>query len=109
MDKNFDINNVADDIRNFLNRYPPIVNKIGIFGSLARGDYNNNSDIDILIEYKKSNIFDMKLFIEFCDLCNKLSESLAYAYGRSIDIVHFENNQAVTLSNDIIEKEIYWL
>lgn len=43
MDKDFDINNVADDIRNFINTYPPIVKKIGIFGSLARGDYNNNS------------------------------------------------------------------
>ena len=35
------------------------INILGVFGSYARGDYTNNSDIDILYEIK-----DIKVFME---------------------------------------------
>ncbi len=32
------------------------VNSIGLFGSVVRSDYNINSDIDILVEFKKTPV-----------------------------------------------------
>ena len=45
------------------------VKKAGVFGSYARGDENNKSDVDILIEYKDNDksLFDfigLKLDLE---------------------------------------------
>jgi predicted nucleotidyltransferase len=50
---------------------------IGIFGSCAREDFNENSDIDILVEYEKP------MGIEFIDLANELEILLK----RSVDLV----------------------
>jgi predicted nucleotidyltransferase len=46
------------------NRYQ--VNKIGLFGSFARGEETNTSDIDILVDMPSSfdNYFDLKYFLE---------------------------------------------
>ncbi|MBT3244433.1 MAG: nucleotidyltransferase family protein [Bacteroidetes bacterium] len=50
---------------------------IGIFGSFAREDFNENSDIDILVDYEKP------MGIEFIDLANELEILLK----RSVDLV----------------------
>jgi hypothetical protein len=43
---------------------------IGIFGSFTREDFNNDSDIDILIDY------DQPIGIEFIDLAEELEKIL---------------------------------
>ena len=46
-------------ILNELRKYKPILEKkygivkLGIFGSVARGDMKNSSDIDIVVEFKR--------------------------------------------------------
>ncbi len=42
------------------------VNKIALFGSFARGEATNESDIDIIVDMKPSfdNFFDLKYFLE---------------------------------------------
>jgi hypothetical protein len=45
-------------------KYP--IKTIGVFGSIARGDFNENSDVDILVELEKP------VGIEFIDLANEL-------------------------------------
>jgi predicted nucleotidyltransferase len=43
------------------------VNRIGIFGSFARGEEKETSDIDIVVEFKKSlgwAFFDLQDFLE---------------------------------------------
>ncbi len=50
---------------------------IGVFGSFAREDFNENSDIDILVDYEKP------MGIEFIDLANELEILLK----RSVDLV----------------------
>lgn len=47
-------------------RYP--ISELGLFGSFARGDYNENSDIDILVD------FDGSVGIGFISLANDLEE-----------------------------------
>ena len=50
---------------------------IGLFGSFARDDFNDKSDIDILIEYEK------QMGIEFIDLAEELEKLLK----RPVDLV----------------------
>ena len=45
------------------------VNKIGIFGSHARGEERTYSDVDVLVEFKKGyatfdNFMELKFFLE---------------------------------------------
>lgn len=55
----------ADFLQDFYN-----VKKIGVFGSVLRGDYKNASDIDVLIELKKP--ISMFKFIELEDYLSKI-------------------------------------
>lgn len=59
-----------------LRLYP--ISYAGIFGSYARGDFRNDSDIDILIRYSKP----ISLF-EYGGLLNSLEE----ATGKKVDVV----------------------
>lgn len=51
-----------------IKKYP--IKQIGIFGSIARGDFNEDSDVDILVE------FNQPIGIEFIDLANELESIL---------------------------------
>src|SRR3990172_4871713 len=53
------------------------VKRIGIFGSVAKGEAGKKSDIDVLVELKKEtfdNYMDLKFFLED-------------AFGRKVDLV----------------------
>ena len=71
------------DIEAILQEYKPIlkeqykVKKIGIFGSFARGEMSENSDIDILVEFYEP------IGWEFIDLKEFLEEKLA----KKVDLV----------------------
>lgn len=56
-------------------RYP--ISELGLFGSFARGDYNENSDIDILVD------FNDRIGIEFISLANELEDM----FQMKIDLV----------------------
>jgi len=49
-------------------KYP--IKTIGVFGSVARGDNDETSDVDILVEFEKP------IGIEFIDLANELESIL---------------------------------
>ena len=71
--------NPADCIRQHMpelrNEY--LVSKIGIFGSFARGEASNASDVDILVEFSRPvDIF------HFIGLQDRLAEIL----GRQVDL-----------------------
>lgn len=109
MDKIMEIQNVASDIRRLLSSNPGLIKKIGIFGSLARGDHNDISDIDILVEHNMTSAFEMMFFTNYCELCNQICETLTEIYQRKVDIVHFENGSLSHLFDSNIEKEVFWL
>jgi uncharacterized protein len=48
-------------------RYP--ISELGVFGSYARGDYNENSDIDILVN------FNDRIGIRFISLAHELEDT----------------------------------
>ena len=62
-----------EEIKRILRRHKPLlaskfhVKEIGLFGSYVRGDETSNSDIDILVEFKKPiglEIVDLKDYLE---------------------------------------------
>ena len=48
--------------------YGESLKKIVVYGSYARGDYNNNSDVDIMILVDSSEVQIKKRFNDVCDL-----------------------------------------
>lgn len=57
------------------------VKKIALFGSYARGDFNENSDIDILIEVEKKS-YNRRYF---------LKEYLESVFKKRVDVVYFDS------------------
>lgn len=58
-----------------LKRYP--ISELGIFGSYVRGDYNEQSDIDILVD------FNGRIGIEFISLAHELEDT----FNKKVDLV----------------------
>jgi uncharacterized protein len=58
-----------------LKRYP--ISELGVFGSYARGDNNENSDIDILVD------FNDRIGIRFISLAHELEDT----FKMKIDLV----------------------
>ena len=75
------------------------IKAIGVFGSYARGEENDNSDIDILVEFSPDIEFGL---LTFCQLENKLSEKL----GRTVDLVT-KDGLKPRLGEDILKEVIY--
>ena len=81
---------------------PAIINKIleiivpykpksiAVFGSYARGDHNENSDIDIAVDYRRGiTLFDI------CDMLHDLKEAL----GVKVDLVDIRGAKPYFLKN----------
>lgn len=58
------------------------VKRAAIFGSFARGEERKNSDVDLLVDFKK----EVGLFA-FVDLKNSLEEKV----GRKFDVITFRS------------------
>lgn len=72
----------ASSIQNILSNHKDELNQFGVkslslFGSMARGDETNESDIDLLVEFNR----DIGL-IEFCRLRRHLEEWM----GKKVDL-----------------------
>ena len=55
------------------------IKKIALFGSVARGEHTNNSDIDILIDMEQKNYFKLL----------KIEEKLSSLFDKKIDLGFF--------------------
>ncbi len=76
-------------------KYP--IASIGLFGSIVRDDFTENSDIDIIVE------FNGKIGIEFIDLADELEEIL----NRKVDLVSRGGIKQKYL--DVIEPQIVYV
>ena len=57
------------------NKYP--IQSLALFGSYSRGDYTSESDVDIMVDFKKP------VGIEFLDLCYDIESLLK----KEVDLV----------------------
>ena len=75
------------------------IDKIGLFGSFARGDEDKSSDIDLIVEFDKdiNDIFEIKL---------RLTEVLKKHFKRDIDIAR-EKYLKPRVKDTILKETIY--
>jgi len=79
----------------YANKYG--ITRIGIFGSVARGEHTENSDVDICIEAPPMGLF------AFSGLCLTLEEIL----GVPVDVVRMHKNMNPRLRKRIEKEAIY--
>ncbi|MUL36918.1 nucleotidyltransferase family protein [Gloeocapsopsis dulcis] len=74
------------EIKSILSQYKPVlqkqykVSKIGIFGLYVRGEQNENSDVNVLVDFDTNFRFGL---LTFCELKSYLSEKI----GLKVDLV----------------------
>ena len=90
-----------DEIENIKHKILPILNyyhikKAGLFGSLVRGELQENSDIDILVEIK-GNIS----LLDFVGIKIKREEAL----GRKVDLVEYAAIKPL-LRDNILKEQV---
>ena len=73
------------------------VSSIGIFGSVVRNDFSENSDVDIIVD------FSQPIGIEFIDLADLLEEK----FNEQVDLVSKKGIKPQYLSS--IENEIVYV
>jgi len=71
--------------------------RIGIFGSVARKENTDNSDIDIVVELEKPSLA----------LMYELKENLKNLFGCEVDLVRFRDSLRPILKNNIQNEAIY--
>ena len=72
------VNEIRDSIKDIVVKYP--IKKISLFGSFANDTANNDSDIDLLVEFLSSNISLFTLY----NIKNEIEEKL----HKKVDLIH---------------------
>lgn len=73
------------------------ISKIGIFGSVARNEQTEGSDVDVCVEMKKPDLFMMV----------HIKEELQELFGKPVDIVRLRDNMNPMLLKQIQRDGIY--
>jgi hypothetical protein len=73
------------------------VTRIGIFGSLARGEAGEDSDVDIVVELREADLFSLV----------HIKETLAEDFKRKVDIVSLRPGMNEFLRKRIMADAIY--
>lgn len=71
--------------------------KIGIFGSTARGDAHEESDVDIVLRIREPDLF----------MLVGIKEELEERLHRPVDIVTYRDNMNLFLKKRIDEEAVY--
>ncbi len=103
-------NVVSDFINQFENKQS--IQRIGVFGSVARGDYDATSDIDLAIDYKYQSA-SLEDISRFFDLCTGLTSLILNAFSRHVDVLEynaFNSGYAADLPfKEEVDKDVIWL
>ena len=78
------------------------VKRIGIFGSFARGEQNERSDVDVIVEFENGKA-TLDNFMELTELLEKI-------FGRKVDLLTKEGVKSIRLKDvrkNIEERAIY--
>ncbi len=88
---------VIKELRKIKERYPNKIVKIGIFGSVARGDNTKDSDIDVVIEQQYPDLF----------LLGRIKIELEEKLNKPVDIVRLRGDINPLLRDRIDKESIY--
>ncbi|WP_293674657.1 nucleotidyltransferase domain-containing protein [uncultured Parabacteroides sp.] len=73
------------------------ITRMGIFGSVARGEQTEHSDVDVYLETSKPNMFALV----------HIKEDLQTLFGCNVDIVRLRDHMDTLLRNRIEKEGIY--
>jgi predicted nucleotidyltransferase len=73
------------------------VDKIGIFGSFARDEALNDSDIDIVVEMHKADMFTLI----------KIKQDIEKHFMKKVDVIQLRDKMNKLLKNRILKDAIY--
>lgn len=73
------------------------ISRIGIFGSVARGEQTEGSDVDVCVDLTVPSIFSLV----------HIKEELCQLFGCEVDVVRIRQNMDALLKRDIMEEGIY--
>ena len=82
----------------------PLVNRLWIFGSRARGDHRPDSDLDIAIELDLSaanGCDDSGGFATWCFDTKGWREELEQIAGHTVDMQHFAGDETPTIKGGL--------
>ena len=74
------------------------VKKIGVFGSVARGEAKEKSDVDVLVEFESTK----KNFDNFMELCFFLED----LFGKKVDLITTSGLDKYI--RPYVEREVIW-
>lgn len=73
------------------------VNRIGIFGSIARNQENSESDIDVVVEMNDPDLFSLV----------HIKELLENSFGKRVDIILYKDRMNPFLKSRVQSEAIY--
>ena len=73
------------------------ISSIGIFGSVARGEHTEGSDVDICVDLNTPSLFYMV----------HIKEELQQLFGNPVDIIRIRPEMDALLKRDIMREGIY--
>ncbi len=73
------------------------ITKIGIFGSVARDEAKDSSDVDVVVELKKPNLFTL----------SSIRQELEDKLKNRVDVVRLRDKMNQFLKSQIIKEAIY--
>ena len=82
------------------------IQKIGLFGSYAKGYAGENSDIDIVVLADKKDFLDRLHAFKALAYLNNLKEQIAGKFHKSVDICDFYSEQKMQ-DDKIVKGAIY--
>ncbi len=90
---------ILQELKHFKEEFKKLygVTKLGIFGSVARNEMHNESDIDIVVEMKEANLFFMV----------HIKEILEEKFKMSVDIIRYRASMNKYLKARIEREAIY--
>lgn len=94
-----DLNEIIRTLKNFaeLNKDKYAIIRIGVFGSAARDSMNELSDIDIVVELTKPDLFYLI----------GIKQDLEEKFHRPVDIVRYRDKMGAFLKKRIDKEAIY--
>jgi len=73
------------------------ISRIGIFGSVARGEQTEKSDVDICVDLKNPSLF----------ILVHIKEDLQRLFGKTVDIIRIRPEMDALMKRDIMTEGLY--
>ena len=88
---------IIKELQKIKEKYKDKIIKIGIFGSVARNEYNQESDIDVVVEQKYPDLL----------LLGRIKIELEEKFNKNVDIIRLKSDLNPFLKKRIERDSIY--